>query len=545
MDIPEAIKKHEPFWGAWYIDSFIGAGGFGSVYKIRREGFGETHYCALKHIQIPNSEDEVRQMIEEGADDDTLKSYFEGVVGEIYSEIRLMEKLKGTSHIVSYEDYQIVSKSDGIGYDIYIRMEYLTELKKHFGGKSVTKADIIKLGIDLCVGLELCQQYNIIHRDIKPDNIYVSPSGNYKLGDFGVSRQIDKTMAATRIGTPDYMAPEIYKGENYNSAVDIYSVGLVMYRYLNGNRMPFMPPYPEKFTAADRERAFASRLAGRPFPPPQGAEGRLAEIVLKACSYDMRERYSSPMLMRMELEKIRYTEEEKGAIYPEGDILELDSKSSGEAKNSLDEYAPLPNSGRGTEPLFAKQKTDKANEAESAKNELEIPVPPPADPIPEKPPKKRFPALAIGMAATFFALALVVTGIIIFANLNSGNDTFNSDTTAKDKSEKSKNEPTKSVESILRSYLPPARFIKIDLNAEDPSNDKITFKYDDIGRISKCYYLIDGDEVYLSYSYRGSEVSILGFMDGTVVADEHFKSDSEFDPSVGFSEYAGYYFKGF
>ena len=325
MNIPEKIRKHEPFWGSWYIDALIGEGGFGNVYKIKRREFGETHYCALKHIQIPKNENEIRQMEADGSDEDTISSYFKSVVEDIYSEIRLMSKLKGTSNIVSYEDHQIIAKDGEIGYDIFIRMEYLTELNKYIATNGITRGDIIKLGIDLCAGLELCQKYNIIHRDIKPENIYVSPSGDYKLGDFGISKQAERTMSGTRIGTPEYMAPEVYKGEKYNTTVDIYSVGLVMYRYLNGNRLPFMPAYPGKYTTGDKANALSSRLSGKAIPAPQGApKGRLGEIVVKACSYDKRDRYSSPMLMRMELEKIKYTKEEREVIYPSGDAIQID-----------------------------------------------------------------------------------------------------------------------------------------------------------------------------------------------------------------------------
>ena len=121
------------------------------------------------------------------------------------------------------------------------------------------------------------------------------------------------------------MAPEVYKGEAYGSTVDIYSLGIVLYRLLNGNRTPFLPAAPAPITHADRENALARRFSGAPLPAPSHAQGRLAEIVLKACAYDPKERYSSPMQMRQELESILYNREESKYIYPEGDDVPQDS----------------------------------------------------------------------------------------------------------------------------------------------------------------------------------------------------------------------------
>lgn len=98
-----------------------------------------------------------------------------------------------------------------------------------------------------------------------------------------------------------------------------------MYRFLNHNRMPFMPPYPNKVTHLDREKAFAMRISGKELPKPGDCEGRLAEIVLKACAYDPKDRYSSPDEMRRELEAILYNEAEANIIYPKGDNVDINS----------------------------------------------------------------------------------------------------------------------------------------------------------------------------------------------------------------------------
>lgn len=319
-------KKYEPVFGAWYIKRLIGEGSFGQVYEIERNELGATYNAALKTITIPQSQSEIKSIMADGMSRKDVTAYYEGVVSEIISEFQLMSRLKGNSNIVSYEDHQLVKHEDGIGWDILIRMELLTPLFDYVEQNEMTKRDIIKMGIDLCKALELCQKYNIIHRDVKPENIFVSPLGDYKLGDFGIARTAEKTMSGmSRKGTFLYMAPEVYLGKSYGSTVDIYSLGLVMYRMLNDNRAPFLPAYPAPITHTDRENSLIKRISGIEIPPPVNAEGRLAEIVMTACAFDPEKRYRSATQMRMDLEAILYSEHEAKLVYPEGDQVPVKS----------------------------------------------------------------------------------------------------------------------------------------------------------------------------------------------------------------------------
>ena len=319
-------KQYEPIFGAWHITKLIGEGSFGRVFEIEREDFGVTYKAALKAITVPASQSEIREVMAEGMDESSVRTYFGNFVQDLVKEFALMSKLKGNSHVVSYENHQVIEHGDGIGWDILIQMELLTPLNEYTRKNTVTRQDVIKLGIDLCMALELCQKYNIIHRDVKPENIFLSEAGDFKLGDFGIARTVEKTTSGlSKKGTYTYMAPEVYKGEPYGSTVDLYSLGVVLYRLLNGNRTPFLPAAPAPITHADRENALVRRFSGAPLPPPSHAQGRLAEIVLKACAYNPKERYSSPIQMRQELEAILYNREERQFIYPEGDDVPQDS----------------------------------------------------------------------------------------------------------------------------------------------------------------------------------------------------------------------------
>ena len=314
----EYYKRYEPFFGSWHIKRFIGAGSYGKVFEIERRDFDMVFTGALKAITIPADKSEYEQVLEAGMDREGASTYFRDYVQELNREIALMSRLKGHSNIVSYEDHQIIPHEDGIGWDILIRMELLRPINDALRqNKSFTRAEVVRLGTDLCRALEVCGQYNIIHRDIKPANIFISDTGDYKLGDFGVARIASaSTGASTRAGTVNYMAPEVFRGEKYTSNVDIYSLGLVMYQLLNANRMPFYPPYPQPITFSAAEQARARRLAGEALPLPSGAQDALGQLVCKACAPDPAQRFASPLALRKALEALPQAQPAPLAIDP-------------------------------------------------------------------------------------------------------------------------------------------------------------------------------------------------------------------------------------
>ena len=329
----EAYHPGAQVLGDWNIVSCLGEGSYGKVFEIERSEFGQTYRAALKVITVPQSSAEVRSVISEGMSVSQAEAYFHGIVEELMHEFSIMFKLKGTANVVSCEDLRVLEHPDGIGWDILIRMELLHPLLPYVYQHPMARRDIIRLGIDICKALELCQRYNIIHRDIKPENIFISDNRDYKLGDFGIARTIERTTSGlSKKGTYSYMAPEVYAGREYGFSVDTYSLGLVLYRMLNKNRGPFLPQPPEAITFSSREQALARRMSGEALPRPFYGEGRLGEIVLKACAFDPKDRYSSPQQLRQELEAILYTQTDAAVIYPDGDELTMDRESYASAR---------------------------------------------------------------------------------------------------------------------------------------------------------------------------------------------------------------------
>ena len=290
-------------WPGWETVRLIGRGSFGGVYEIRRDVFGETEKAALKVITIPENDREIEELRDEGYDDESITSTFQTHLKSIVAEYSLMRKLNGHTNVVNCDDVRYVQHENGIGWDIFIKMELLTPMKKAID-KSVTEEQTLRIGKDLCRALILCGKHNIIHRDIKPDNIFVSDSGDCKLGDFGIAKTMEKTSGGTKIGTYDYMAPEVYQGKPYGRTADIYSLGMVLYWLLNERRTPYLPLPPKLPSVAEKEEARLRRFGGEALPAPAHGSPALQQIVLKACAYDPRDRYQSAEELLQALEAV-------------------------------------------------------------------------------------------------------------------------------------------------------------------------------------------------------------------------------------------------
>ena len=279
-------------WSDWKIVKYLGGGAYGKVYEIERNVSGVQEKAALKIVSRPKDVNEIDDYYANGYDQESIIASYENEIRDYVQEYRLMKELQGQSNIVSCDDFTVVPHENGIGGDIFIRMELLTSLQQILKDRMLSIEEIIKLGKDISRALILCESKNIIHRDIKPVNIMVSQFGDFKLGDFGVSKIMDHETHATVMGTPEYEAPEIMHMEKYGQAVDIYSLGITLYWLLNNRRMPFIGA-DEQITPARRSEAMEKRYAGKEkLPKPKNGSKRLKEIVLKACEYDPANRYA-------------------------------------------------------------------------------------------------------------------------------------------------------------------------------------------------------------------------------------------------------------
>ena len=304
-------------WPDWKLASRLGKGSYGSVYEIYRDDLGTRYTGALKVLYMESGNPENSTIPDAsfpffpdltGSGDSSgsgsssaspllqyaSDSMVEDFIVSVSAEIKTMIDLKGHPHIVSIEDYAV---RQGKGFcAILIRMEKLEALNAYIKRTgSISRSEVIRLGSEICDALSLCEKKNIIHRDIKLGNLFFSEKTGYKLGDFGISRtmaSIYEKASMSGSGTPQYMAPEVYRGEKYNNTADLYSLGMVLYILMND----FVPPLCREYSgSADRmaiiHQANMRRMQGEPLPKPSLADDRLAAVILRACSPDPEQRF--------------------------------------------------------------------------------------------------------------------------------------------------------------------------------------------------------------------------------------------------------------
>ena len=299
------INDLKQIWAQWELGPVIGKGSYATVYKIIKNDHGISTSAALKIIQIPFSPSESLELENTGMDKTSIYNYYSKLIEKLTGEITIMNNLRDCPNIVSLQDFYIEELPDIPRWNIYIRMELLQNLDEYICSKGrLSTGEVVKLGIDMCQALIHCERNKTIHRDIKPSNIFINSCGVFKLGDFGISKQLENLKSAeSRQGTPYYMAPEIYRGEKYNNTVDIYSLGITLYRLLNNYRLPFISS-STKLDFEANETALNKRLSGTcPLPPPSNADPELSKIILKACQFDSSDRYQTASTMLNDLIK--------------------------------------------------------------------------------------------------------------------------------------------------------------------------------------------------------------------------------------------------
>lgn len=289
----------------WEVVRKLGQGSFGGVYEIQRTlPDGRLEKAALKKLSVPQDSGEIEKLLSQSFRAEDIAAHYKQRMSELVREYSLTRELDSCKNIVVCHDVRYTRQQNGIGWDVYIRMELLRPLKQALPC-DYSEITVLKLGLSLCNALRACQRYHIIHRDIKPDNILVSSDGVFKLGDFGIAKVSEKTAIGTLTGTAGYMAPEVANRRNYGPASDIYSLGMVLYWAMNECTLPFLPLPPQIPTRLQKQNAIDRRYAGEIFPPPVHGSQELKKIVMKACAFSAEDRYQTIRELQRDLAACR------------------------------------------------------------------------------------------------------------------------------------------------------------------------------------------------------------------------------------------------
>lgn len=281
----EAIR--EPLWGQWYLGERLYASASTEVYALtRRTGFGRS--CVVKCIRVPAGRPQELDRLQQ--------------------ECRVQARMADCGYAVAVLDDLTVPvyEADGVTLRqtlVLLRMERLdclAELMRE--GTILTEKEIRRLAEDVLQALCFAHRLQIVHRDVKPANIYRAPSGQYKLGDFGIAARTDSPETSMMAGTAAYLAPEVAAGKESGMQADLYALGVVLYQLLNGNHLPMTDG---QSTYAQVQASISARMRGVRVPRVHCHDRQLAAVVKKACQPDPRRRYrnAEQMLQALRAEK--------------------------------------------------------------------------------------------------------------------------------------------------------------------------------------------------------------------------------------------------
>ncbi|MGH7521302.1 MAG: protein kinase domain-containing protein [Gemmatimonadales bacterium] len=276
----DQLRPGATFAGRYEVKEILGAGGMGVVYRAFDRELQEP--VAIKTLRP-----------------ETMAG---GTVAldRFKQEIRLARRIAHRNVVRTYD----LGEQNGM---YYLTMEYVegTSLKQLIASRGkLPVAVALTIGKQLCRALEVAHAEGVIHRDIKPQNIVVEPSGFLKVMDFGIARLTNPpqgkglTEAGTSIGTPDYMSPEQLSGAELDQRSDLYAAGVVLFECVTG-RVPF---------EAETTWALVAKHLEEEPPDPRrfNAEvsGPLAGVILKAMAKEPNDRFATASEMHDALARI-------------------------------------------------------------------------------------------------------------------------------------------------------------------------------------------------------------------------------------------------
>ena len=396
-------------WPDWKLVKRINSGSYGTVYEAVKNDHGIESRSAIKIIKIPKDQSVLDVLKAEGYDDERTKTYLNDIVDDYLKEIKQMQMFKAQSNIVSIEDYSVDEQEDDLGWCIYIRMELLTPFETYISDKALTEHDVIKLGVDICMALEMCEKQHVIHRDIKPQNLFITDlTQSYKLGDFGIARVVDAVdISLSSAGTPLFMAPEVNSG-HYDHRVDLYSLGLVLYYLLNNRRMPFLHTDPDRLPTSDeRTQAHARRMAGEPLPPPVNASPYLSQAILMACNPDPDKRFKSAASFKTALLSIESSRNPSAQPTPS-----LIKEAMPEHKPEQLEHKPehKPEQLEPADPVHKAPAEPVEQEEKKDTDQQQVTIQTVGSPVYVPPKKKSSKGVIVAIVASILVIAVIIGG---------------------------------------------------------------------------------------------------------------------------------------
>jgi len=272
----EELTTGSTFANKYRIIEELGKGGMGQVYKALDTEVNEK--VAIKLLKSEISTDEK-------------------TIERFRNELKFARKIR---HKNVCQMYDLNKEKD----TYYITMEYvsgedLKSLIRKMGCLGVDKA--VSIAKQVCDGLEEAHKLEVVHRDLKPQNIMIDAGGSARIMDFGIARSLSEisiTGAGVMIGTPEYMSPEQVEGKEVDQRSDIYSLGVILYEMVTG-RVPF-----EGDTAFTIGMKHKSEIPKDPQEINRLIPEDLSRLILKCMEKDKENRHKNTVDLLADLSKI-------------------------------------------------------------------------------------------------------------------------------------------------------------------------------------------------------------------------------------------------
>jgi hypothetical protein len=241
--------------GRYRLQSLLGRGAMGEVW--------------LAHDQLLNRTVAVKRLLTGGPNDPTQTE-------RVMREARLAGRLTHPNAVAVYD----LLVSDGVPVVVmeYVTGQSLGALLRQQG--HIDPDTAARIGADVAAALEAAHSAGIVHRDVKPDNVLITPHGTAKLADFGIAHAAEEaaiTQTGMTVGTPAYLAPEVARGGQPRPSSDIWSLGATLFAAVDGR-----PPFGEP---TDNALAVLTKVVGDPVPAPEYG-GPLTEPIRRMLQRD-------------------------------------------------------------------------------------------------------------------------------------------------------------------------------------------------------------------------------------------------------------------
>jgi len=361
--------------GKWRLDELLGVGGMAAVYAATHKNNLKSVAVKVLHSELQRNEAVRTRFLREG--------YVANKVGHPGA---------------------VAAIDDGVddGGAVYLVMERLSgqslaDRVDSQGGKLGVR-EVLVVAEGILEVLAAAHTQNVVHRDLKPDNIFLTADGGVKVLDFGVARVLEntgdaKTRTGVVMGTPEYMPPEQARGrsEHIDGRTDLWAVGAMMFRLVTGRYVHVAETQNEVLLLAMTEPAKKIAEVMPTIHP------KVAEVIDRALAYEPLDRWPDAESMRQAVKTaLAAVEEQDGKAT-------LAARSRDEEEDEVDDAATtIPVSD------FVRAKTARSSPDDSPKPSLWVHTKAtPAEP--PKPPRKKRPLLPIAIASG--ALAALCVGI--------------------------------------------------------------------------------------------------------------------------------------